>query len=332
MIGRRQFITLIGGAAAGWPLAARAQRPESMRRIGMLSGFAESAPENQIQIAVVRQGLASLGWVEDRNLRIELRFGADDPNRIRAYAAELVGLAPELIVTDSGETTRAVQQQTRSIPIVITGAGDPLANGLVQNIAHPEGNITGITNLYASIGGKWLELLREAAPRIETVGLIHNPQLDPPPRSAYIPSIEEAARALTVKTVDMPYRDALDIVRAIDAFAAEPNGGLIILPIAPNAANRQTILRLATQYRLPAMYQMRLYAAEGGLMAYGSVAADRLRRVAFFVDRILQGAKVSELAVEFPTKFELVINLTTAKAIGLTIPEAFLARADGLIE
>jgi putative ABC transport system substrate-binding protein len=327
---RREFITLVGGAAAAWPLAARAQRPESMRRIGLLSGFAENDPIGQALVTALREGLMRLGWIEDRNLRMELR-GGDDPDRIRAYAAELVSLAPEVIVTDSGETTRTLQQQTRSIPIVITGAGDPTINGLVKNVAHPEGNITGITNLYGSVGGKWLELLKEAVPWIETVGLIRDSRIELAGNS-YISSIEEAARLLAVRTVNMPYRDAGDIVRAVDAFAAEPNGGLIILPPATSAANRQTIVRLSIQHRLPTLHYSRAFAVEGGLISYSSSGPDRSRRAAFFVDHILRGAKVSELPVEYPTKFELVVNLKTAKAIGLTIPEAFLARADELIE
>jgi putative tryptophan/tyrosine transport system substrate-binding protein len=329
---RCRFITLLGGAAAAWPLVARAQQPDKMRRIGLLSGLAENDPVGQVVVTALREELVRLGWVEGRNLRIDLRFGGLDSDRTRAYAAELVSLAPEVIVTDDGSTTRALQQQTRSIPIVSTGAGDPGVNGLVKNIAHPEGNITGITNSFGSIGGKWLELLKEAVPRIETVGLIHNPQLEPPAGSSYISSIEETARALALKTVDMPYRDAVDIVRAIDAFAAEPNGGLIIMPPTPSAADRQAIVRLSIQHRLPTVQANRALAIEGGLMTYTSLGVERARRAASFVDHILRGAKVSDLPVEYPAKFVLVINLKTAKAIGLTIPEAFLARADEVIE
>jgi putative ABC transport system substrate-binding protein len=328
---RRDFITLLGGAAS-WPVAARAQQRERMRRIGVLSFLEEIDQISEAQITALREELARLGWVEGRNLRIDLRFSGGVSDRIRAYAAELVSLAPEAIVTDSLESTRAVQQQTRSIPIVITAAGDPAVNGLVKNIAHPEGNITGITNLYGSIGGKWLELLKEGVPRIQTVGLLRNPQVEALGGSSYISSIEEAARALAVKTVNMPYHDAVDIVRAIDAFAPEPNGGLIIVPPSPSAANRQAIFRLSIQYRLPTVHANRVEAVDGGLIAYTSLGPDRFRRAASFVDHILRGAKVSELPVEFPTKFDLVVNLKIAKAIGLTLPEAFLLRADELIE
>jgi putative ABC transport system substrate-binding protein len=329
---RRDFINLMGGAAA-WPLAAQAQRTESLRRIGMLSGLAENDQNIQAEISGLRAELARLGWIEGRNLRIDVRFGSNDPDRIRAHAAELVNLAPEAIVTDSGETTRALQQQTRSIPIVITAAGDPVVNGLVKNIARPEGNITGITNLYGSIGGKWLELLKEAVPQIETVGLVHDPQLEPTVSgNSYLSSIEEAARTLSVRTINMPYGDAVDLVHEIDVFAAVPNGALIILPPLPSTANRQTILRLSTQHRLPTVTATKTFVTEGCLIGYTSTLLDRLQRVASFVDRLLGGAKVSELPLEYPTKFELLINLKTAKALGLAIPEAFLARADELIE
>ena len=328
MMRRREFLTLLGGAAAAWPIAARAQQGERMRRIGVLSAATE---DDQAGLANLRAGLAQLGWVEGRNLQIDLRFGSEDTGRFRTYAAELVSLAPEAIITDTAATTRAVQQKTQTIPIVITAAGDPVRIGLVKSLARPEGNITGISNLFSSIGSKWLELLKEAAPGIERVGLVVNPQLLAA-GSSYPPTIEEEAQTLRIRTIEVPYRDPFDLVRAIDEFATGPKGGLIILPPTPTVANRQTIFRLAAQHRLPTIYWSRQLAAEGGLLAYGSVAADRLRRAASFVDRILRGAKVSDLPIEFPTKFELVVNLKTAKAIGLTLPPSFLARADEVIE
>jgi putative ABC transport system substrate-binding protein len=330
---RREFIAGLGSAAV-WPFAARAQQTGRMRRVGILTAFSENDQTGQTYIAGFREGLAKLGWVEERNMRFDLRFGGTDADRIRAYAAELVRLGPDVIVTGSAAVTREVQRQTQTIPIVITGVGDPIVNGIVNSLARPEGNTTGVTNLYASIGGKWLELLKEAAPGVERVGILelpYNAQVNSP-GYGYSDSIEEAARALAVKAIKMPYRDAVDIVHAIDAFASEPNGGLIVLPPPPTAANRETILRLAAQHRLPAIYQSKSYAAEGGLMAYGSNSADNFRRASFFVDRILRGAQVGELPVEFPTRFELVINLKAAKAIGLAIPEAFLLRADEVIE
>jgi putative ABC transport system substrate-binding protein len=328
---RREFITFVGGAAAAWPVAARAQQPQRVRRIGVLAGFAEADQVRQANIVAFREELAKLGWVEQRNLRIDLRFGGEDAERIHAYAAELVSLAPEVIVTNGGAATRELQQQTQTVPIVITGAGANVANDIVKHIARPEGNLTGITNLYASIGGKWLELLKQASAEVEKVGLIYAPQLTSD-SGGYFPAIEEAARALAVKVIKLPYRDGVDIVRGIDGLAAEPNGGLVVMPPAPSAANRVAICRLAAQHRLPAIYQAREYAAEGGLMAYGSRVIDLWRRTSFFVDRILRGAKVSDLPIEFPTKFELIINVKAAKAIGLTIPEGFLLRADELIE
>jgi putative ABC transport system substrate-binding protein len=327
---RRQFITLLGGSAVSWPLAAYAQQAERMRRVGVLIGGAENDQTNQANIAAFREGLAKLGWAEDRNLRVDLRFGGDDPDRFRAYAAELGSLAHDVIVTSGGAATRAMQQQTQTVPIVFTGAGGTVDTGIVKNLARPEGNITGIANLFSSISGKWLELLKEAVPRVERVAVTYNPQVSA--AASDISSIEEAARVLAVKAIKVPFSDAVDLVRALDAFAAEPNGGLIVLPPNPTPANRGTILRLAAQHRLPTIYPNRIQAAEGGLMAYGSNPVDRLRRAASFVDRILRGAKVSELPVEYPTKFELVINLKTAKALGLTIAESFLLRADELIE
>jgi len=332
---RREFITLLGGAAAAaWPLAARAQQGERMRRVGVLMAGAEGDPDQKANLAVLWEGLAKLGWVEGRILRFDVRFGAGDLARIRASAAELVGLAPEVIVV-AGTTaaTIAVQQQTKTIPIVFTQGGDPVVNGLVRSLARPEGNTTGFSNFEPTIAGKWLELLKEAAPRVNKVALLFNSELSlTAVGPAYISSIEAAAPTFSVQTVKLPVRDAIDIVRGIDVFAAEPNGGLIMLPPPPQGANRDTIIRLAVQHRLPAIYANRDNAAAGGLISYGSDLADQYRRAASYVDRLLRGAKVSELPVQFPTKFELVINLKTAKAIGLTIPEAFLLRADELIE
>jgi putative ABC transport system substrate-binding protein len=329
---RRDFITSVGGAVAAWPLAARAQQGERVRRIGIVLGGTDDQVA-QMELTAFRQGLEGFGWIDGRNLRIDVRFGGGDPDRFRAYARELVGLAPEVIVTGSGAATRAVQQQTQTIPIVITGVGDPVTNGIVKSLARPEGNITGVTNLYLSIGGRWLQLLKEAAPEVERVGLVYNARVLPNDTSyGYFPTIDEAAGALAVQAIRIGYHDAVDLVHAIDEFATRPNGGLIVIPPAPIAANREVVRRLAAQHRLPAIYHNKEYAAEGGLMAYGSDPVDQYRRASSFVDRILRGAKVSELPVEFPTKFELTINLKTAKAIGLTIPEGFLTRADELIE
>jgi putative tryptophan/tyrosine transport system substrate-binding protein len=329
---RREFITLLGGAAAAWPVAVRAQQPERMRRIGVLINGAEGDPYQKPRLAALWEGLAKLAWAEGRNLRIDLRYGAGDLSRIRAYAAELVSLAPEVIVTSTTVTTIAVQQQTKTIPIVFTSGGDPVVSGVVRNIARPEGNATGFSAVENAISGKWLELLKEAAPRLSRVALLFDTGLVSTISQGYISLLEAAAPTFALQTIEMPFRDGIDIVRAIGAFAAEPNGGLLVLPPAPQGANLETIIRLAAQHRLPTIYSLRDIATAGGLMSYGPDAVDRNRRAATYVDRLLRGAKVSELPVQFPTKFELVVNLKTAKSIGLTIPEAFLLRADELIE
>jgi putative ABC transport system substrate-binding protein len=335
-IKRREFITLLGGAAAVSsslrPSAAHAQPGERVRRIGVLSTAADGDPYQKANLAALLDGLAKLGWVEGRNLRIDVRLASGDPARIRAYAAELVSLAPEVIVTTPTPATIAVQQQTKTIPIVFTAGGDPVLNGVVRSIARPEGNTTGFSTLEASIAGKWLELLKEAEPRLSRVALLFNPNFLLNVGEAYISVIEAAASALALQTIKLPVRDAIEIVRGVDGFAAEPNGGLLVLPPVPSGTNRDTIIRLAVQHRLPAIYNNRDLASAGGLMSYGPDGADQYRRTATYVDRLLRGAKVSDLPVQFPTKFELVINLKTAKAIGLTIPEAFLLRADEVIE
>jgi putative ABC transport system substrate-binding protein len=326
---RRDFIAFLGSAAT-WPLAASAQQADRMHRVAMLAAGTEY-DQSQASIAAFRDGLAKLGWVEARNLLIDLRFGAGDLGRFRAYAAELVSLAPDVIVTNSGATTRVLQQQTQTIPIVFTSGGDPAANGLVQNIARPEGNTTGFSAYEPSVAGKWLGLLKEAAPHLARVAVIFNPEIAVTAPS-YIASIEAAAPALAVQAIiKMPVRNAVDIVRRIDAFATEANAGLLMLP--PSAAgNVETIIQLAAQHRLPAIYFSRGNVPAGGLIAYGPDNPDLSRRAAFYIDRLLRGAKVSELPVQFPTKYELVINVRTAKAIGLAIPESLLLRADELIE
>jgi putative ABC transport system substrate-binding protein len=299
-----------------------------MRRIGVLSIGLENDPV----LAAFRDGLAKLGWIEGRNLRIDLRFGADNPDRIRASAAELVNIAPDVILSSGGVATQAVQQRTQTIPIVFVGGGDPVVGGLVQSIARPEGNITGFSAFEPSIAGKWLELLKEAAPRLTRVALLFNPELRVT-GPAYTSAIKAAAPAFAVQTMEMPIRDPIEIVRALDAFAAEPNGGVLVLPAtAATTAIQGAILQLTAQHRLPAIYTNRDDIAAGGLLAYAADTADMSRRAASYVDRILRGAKVIDLPVQFPTKFELVVNLKTAKAMGLTIPEVFLLRADEVIE
>ena len=329
MMRRRDFMTFLGGAAATWPHAARAQQSERVRRVGILSSGVEDNSVTRAQLTTLREELAKLGWIEGRNLRIDLRFTATDPERVRTYTMELVSLAPDVIITTSRPTTIAAQQQTKSIPIVFAAGGDPASNRLVQNITRPEGNTTGITNATVSLGGKWLEVLKEAFPHIARVALVFNPETVGP---GYLPAIEAAAPLLGVQTIRTPFRDPLEVVRVLDEFAREPNGGLMTVPVVPVGASYEMVIRLAAAHRLPAVYYSRVGVAAGGLMTYDAVTTDLYRRAAAYVDRILRGAKVSELPVQFPTKFELVINLKAAKAIGLEIPATLLARADEVIK
>jgi putative tryptophan/tyrosine transport system substrate-binding protein len=327
---RREFIAGLGSTAA-WPMAAQAQRGERVRRLSILSNGAENDPGWEANRRVLLEELAKLGWIEADNLRIEFRFGAGHVATTRAHAVELVRLAPDVIVTSGNAATRAAQQATRTIPIVMAaGSGDPEVTRMFRNLARPDGNITGFSTPEPSIAGKWLELLKEAAPHLSRVALLYNPETGlMAPR--YVDAIKVAAPTLSVETVAIPVRDAIEIVRAVDTFAAAPNGGLIVLPI-PSAAVLDAILPLTLQYRLPAIYQGLSAAAAGGLMAYGADITNLFRLAASYVDRLLRGAKVDELPVQFPTKFRLVVNLKAAKAIGLSIPEAFLLRADEVIE
>ena len=323
---RRQFIAGLGSAAA-WPAVARAQQDGRVRRIGILSGRDETDPIDQTQQNALREELAKLGWIEGRNVRFDFRPG--DPNRLRMYADELVRLAPDAIVVGGGPAAQALVQRTRIIPIVFTSVGDPVAIGLLKDIARPEGNATGITNQYQSFGGKWLELLKEAAPRTARVALIFAPETL---NNQYFLAIDATAEVLGVKAIQTPYRNAAELERAIDNFAAEPNGGLVIVPAPPSTSNRQLIIRLALKHRLPTIASSKDFPAEGGMMAYGSDSVLQFRTAASYIDRILRGAKIIELPVQFPTKFNLVINLNTAKALGLTIPETLLATADEVIQ
>jgi putative ABC transport system substrate-binding protein len=328
---RREFLTLLGSAAATWPHGARAQQPNRTRRVGVLIGGSENDPVSGRYPAAFREGLAKLAWTEGGNLRFDVRFDAGDFDHARATAAELVSLGPDVIFVSGGTTTRAIVQQTKTIPIVFVGPSNVVAD---EDISRPKGNITGFPILYPSIAGKWVELLKEADPRVARVALIRNPAGTGFGDSSYVAPIEEAAPALAVKVIPAPFQGAAELERTIDAFAAQSNGGLIAIPgtITSTRDNRDLIRRLAERHRLPTIHWDDHYPTEGGLMSYGSNAEDLHRRAASYVDRILRGAKVSELPVDRPTKFELIINVKAAKAIGLTIPEAFLLRADELIE
>jgi putative ABC transport system substrate-binding protein len=329
---RREFITALGGGAVAWPVAARAQQDGRVRRIGVLAGGVQNDRDEQANLGALLEHLAKLGWVEGRNLRIDLRWGVGDVERMRAAAAELVSLTADVIVTSTGAATRAAQRATQTIPIVFTGAGDPVITGMVRDIARPEGNTTGFSGSEPSLAGKRLELLKEAAPHVSRVAVIFNPDTGRLIAPSYIAAIEAAAPALSVQAIATPVRDAVDIVRAIDAFAAVPDGGLIVLPPPPPPAILDSILRLTLQHRLPAIYSSPSIAAAGGLSVYAADNVDRSRRAASYVDRLLRGAKVSELPVQFPTSYKLIVNLKAARAIGIEIPESLTARADEVIE
>ena len=330
MIQRREFITLLGGAAACWPLAARAQQPERMRRIGVLQYINEGDPVLQRRVAVFVQGLQKLGWREGANLVIDYRYGADDSEQMRRDAAELVGLKPDVIWTSGGLGLLSLKRATHSIPIVFTTVYDPVGSGYVPSLARPGGNITGFTLGEFSMGGKTLEVLKEVAPQVSRVAVLLN--LEQPPHVAMWRSIEAIAPSFGVRLTPADAPDSDEIERAIEAFAREPNGGLIVLPSPITQVHRELITALAARHRLPAAYAFRFYVTSGGLVSYGIDPADQARQAAGYVDRILKGEKPADLPIQQPTKFELVINLKTAKALGLDIPTSLLARADEMIE
>jgi putative ABC transport system substrate-binding protein len=326
---RRQFITLLGGAAA-WPLAARAQPAERMRRIGVLLSFAANDPEAQLRVAALEKGLLDLGWVKGRNLRIEYRW-ADSADVLPTHATELVRMAPDLILANSTPVMAALQQQRPAMPIVFTQVTDPVGQGLVSNLARPGGNLTGFTLFEFSIGSKWLETLKEIAPRIARVALVFNPETAPY-ADLFRRPVEAAAPSFAVAPVSAGVRTLAELEQVVDAFAREPNGGLMVLPDVTTTNHRAQIIALAARHRLPAVYPFRFFAASGGLLSYGTDAADVFRRAASYVDRILKGTPPGELPVQAPAKYELVINLKTAKALGLDLPPTLIARADEVIE
>jgi putative ABC transport system substrate-binding protein len=327
---RREFITLLGGAAAAWPLAARGQQGGRVRRIGMLMNLAAEDPESQARIGSLLQGLQELGWSIGRNVRIDYRWTAGDAQRLRGYAAELVVLAPDIIVANANPTVEALLQTTRDIPIVFMAVTDPVAAGVVQSLARPGGNATGFTSAEFSMSAKWLELLKEIAPGVTRAAILQDPgNVGGLPQFAAIQSV---APALGVDLSTLFMRDADEIERAIAAFARAPNGGLIATRTSGAIGHRQSIITEAAKHRLPAVYPLRLFVSAGGLACYGPDIVDQYRRAAGYVDRILKGEKPADLPVQAPTKYELVINLKTARALGLEVPPTLLARADEVIE
>jgi putative ABC transport system substrate-binding protein len=327
---RRHFITLLGGAAA-WPLAARAQQAGAMRRIGVLMGWSESDPVYRSRIEVFVQALAQLGWAEGRNIRIEVRWTNGDVERAAVLAKELVALQPDLILAGTTPSTAALQRQTRTIPIVFAVVSDPVGSGFVASLPRPGGNITGFTNVEAAMGGKWLELLKEVAPRLRRVAIMFNPDTAAGGGSYYLGSFETAARSLAVESAQAQVRSDAEIESAITALGRE-QAGLVIMDDSFTAVHRGTIISLAARNNVPAISDMFFVPREGGLISYGTNTVDLFRRAATYVDRILHGAKPGDLPVQLPTKFDLNINLKTAKALGLDVPASLQQIADEVIE
>ena len=327
---RRDFIQANVGSAAAWPLAAGAQQPGGMPRIGLLSVFAENDPEAQAWNRELLQRLQELGWANGRNVQIEFRFAGGDEARVWSLATELIELRPDMIIAVTTVAAAALRQQTLSIPIVFVLVADPVGQGFVTNLARPEGNITGFTNFEFSMGGKWLQVLKECAPGVSAVAVVFDPNL--PTWAPFLRSIESAAPPFGIRLTPAAVRDAADIERRLAAFAREPNGALIVLASPVTMQHRQSIIAATARYRLPAVYPFRVFTVSGGLISYGVDVPDLYKRAASYVDRILRGAKATDLPVQEPTKYELTINLKTAKALGLMVPPTLLARADEMIE
>jgi putative tryptophan/tyrosine transport system substrate-binding protein len=328
---RREFITLLGGAAAAWPLAARAQQPEQMRRIGVLMNRPADNSEGKVRVAAFQQVLQQLGWIDGRNVRIDIRWGEDDIDSQGRGAAELVALAPDVVLASGTLSVTALQHVSRTLPIVFVGVTDPVGSGLIDSLAQPGGNVTGFMIYEYSFGGKRLELLKQIAPNVTQVAVFRDPANSA--GSGEFAAIQAVAQSLRVQVSPVDSRrDAAEIERVIKAFARSPNGGLILTPNASVSVRRDLIITLSAQNKLPAVYPFRYMAVGGGLVSYGADVVDQCRRAAGYVDRILKGEKAANLPVQTPTKYELVINLKTAKALGLTVPPAVLVRADEVIE
>jgi len=327
---RREFITLLCGAATTWPLAARAQQPERVRRIGVLMFLAEDDPGAKARIAAFIEGLEQSDWIVGRNVQIDIRWGAADAVRSRKYAAELAATAPDVIFATASETTAALRETTRTLPIVFVGVTDPVGAGYVASLARPGGNATGFAFVEYGMGAKWLELLKEIAPRVTRAVILRDPTL--PAGTGQLGAIQALAPSLGVETTPIDVRDSGEIERAIADFARTPNSGLIVTTSPTAMVNRKPIITLAAQHSLPAVYFHSTFANDGGLISYGPDVVAQFRQAAGYIDRILKGEKPADLPVQAPTKYELVINLRAAKALGLTMPPTVLARADEVIE
>jgi len=327
---RREFLTLLGGAAAAWPLAARAQHGERMRRTGVLLPFSADDAESQVRMGAFLQTLALSGWSIGRNLRIDIRWAGINADDIRRHAAELAALAPDVILAHGASTVRPLQQATRSVPIVFPIVGDPVGAGIVDSLARPGGNTTGFMISEYSMGGKWLELLKEIAPDVTRVAVLRDPTN--PAAIAQFGVIQAMALSLRVEVNPIDVRDAVEIERAVTAFARSAHGGLIATSSGASALHHALVIALAAKHKLPTVYYERFFVAAGGLISYGPDYVDQYRKAAHYVDRILKGEKPGDLPVQAPTKYQLVINLKTAKALGLEVPPTLLARADEVIE
>jgi len=328
---RREFITLLGGATVTWPLAARAQQPDRMRRIGVLMGFPESDSQAQSFIAAFRDGLQKLGWTDGRNIRIDTRWPGFDAESRQRFAKELVALQPDLILSHTTPTTAALLQETRTIPIVFATVTDPVGSGFVPSLARPGGNVTGFTLVEPTMAAKWVELLKEIAPRVNRVAMLFNPATATY-ADYFLTPFKAAAASFGVAAIAAPVRDMSELESVVAAQAREPNGGLIVMPDSFTDTHREEIISLVARYHLPAVYAYRFFTERGGLLSYGADLRDNFRRAADYVDRVLKGEKPADLPVQAPTKFELVINLKTAKELGLTITRDFLLIADEVIE
>jgi putative ABC transport system substrate-binding protein len=327
---RREFITLLGGAAVGWPVSARAQQADRMRRIGVLMSTDEDNAASKARVAALLHGLQQLGWTDGRNVRTDIRWSAGEPDRIRRHVAELVALAPDVILATGSSTLGPLLQATRTVPIVFVIVPDPVGAGFIDSLSRPGGNATGFLAFEYGISGKWVELLKQIAPAVTRAAIIRDPDISA--GLGQFGAIQAAAPSFGVEVSPVNVRDASEIERAVTAFAGSPNGGLIVTASPLATVHRELIVTLAAQHRLPAVYYERFFVTAGGLTSYGPNFADQYQHAAGYVDRILKGEKPADLPVQAPAKYELMINLKTAKALGLDVPQTLLARADEVIE
>ena len=328
---RREFITLVGGAAAAWPLAARAQRGERIRRTGVLMGYAEDDPESRSWLAAFKQRLTALGWIEGRNLHIETFWAAGDISRATEFAKKLLTLRPEVILSNTTPVTEALHRETTKVPLVFVNVSDPIGSGFVESLPRPGGNVTGFINLESSLVEKWLELLKEIAPRVTRVAVMFNPETARYVEY-YMKPLEAAASKFDVKTFPAPVRSGADIETVVAGLGREPGSGLIAMTDSFMTVHRETVIEQAAQHKIPLMYYLKDVPAKGGLISYGINFVEQFRQAASYVDRILRGTKPADLPVQVPTKYELVINLKTAKSLSLKVPQSVLVLADELIE